>query len=85
MEVTQKFEHEQFLEQVLQQGQSPKRQGRRITIIGEPSAGKTTLLQQVARWTSEKFPESIVIWISLADLQRDTLETYLTSVRVKQK
>ncbi|MDX2212736.1 MAG: HEAT repeat domain-containing protein [Oculatellaceae cyanobacterium bins.114] len=77
VEVTQKFEHEQFLEQVLQQGQSPKSQGKRVAIIGEPGAGKTTLLQQIARWAAATFPDSIVIWISLADLQGDSLETYL--------
>ena len=77
IEITQRFEHEQFLEQVLQQGQSPKSQGKRIAVIGEPGAGKTTLLQQIARWAAATFPDSIVIWISLADLQNDSLETYL--------
>jgi HEAT repeat protein len=80
IEITQRFEHEQFLEQVLQQGQSPKSQGKRIAVIGEPGAGKTTLLQQIARWAAVTFPDSIVIWISLADLQSDSLdalETYL--------
>ncbi len=77
VEVTQRFVHEQFLEQVLQQGQSPKSQGKRVAIIGEPGAGKTTLLQQIGRWVSKQFPESIVIWLSLADLQGDSLETYL--------
>jgi predicted NACHT family NTPase/thioredoxin-like negative regulator of GroEL len=72
-EVTQTFEYEQFLEQVLDQGQNPNN----IAIIGEPGAGKTTLLQQIGRWVLEKFPESMVIWVSLADLQGDTLETYL--------
>lgn len=84
-EVTQKFEHEQFLEQVLQQGQSPKSQGKRIAIIGEPGAGKTTLLQQIARWTAATFSNAIVIWVSLADLKQTKLkeyvfETWLTSV-----
>lgn len=77
IEITQRFEHEQFLEQVLQQGQSPNSQGKRIAVIGEPGAGKTTLLQQIARWAAATFPDSIVIWISLADLQSDSLETYL--------
>jgi predicted NACHT family NTPase len=77
IEITQRFEHEQFLEQVLQQGQSSKSQGKRIAVIGEPGAGKTTLLQQIAQWAATTFPDSIVIWISLADLQSDSLETYL--------
>ena len=79
-EVTQKFEHTQFLEQVLRRGQSPKSQGKRIAIIGEPGAGKTTLLQQIAQWVLTEFPESIVIWVSLAELQdQEKLETYLES------
>jgi HEAT repeat protein/energy-coupling factor transporter ATP-binding protein EcfA2 len=76
-EITQKFEHQEFLEQVLAQGQSPKSKGKRIAIIGEPGSGKTTLLQQIGCWVLDTFPASMVIWISLADLQGDTLETYL--------
>jgi Effector-associated domain 10 len=53
-EITRKFEHEDFLEQVLLLGQSPRSGGRRIAVIGEPGAGKTTLLQQMARWVAEK-------------------------------
>ncbi|MBD1895526.1 HEAT repeat domain-containing protein [Coleofasciculus sp. FACHB-129] len=77
IEVTQRFEHEEFLEQVIRQRKSQKSQGNRIAIIGEPGAGKTTLLQQIAKWICTEFPESIVIWISLADLQSNTLESYL--------
>jgi HEAT repeat protein/energy-coupling factor transporter ATP-binding protein EcfA2 len=85
VEITQRFEHGQFLEQVLQQGQSPKSQGKRIAVIGEPGAGKTTLLQQIARWAAATFPDSIVIWVSLADLSQTKLkeyifETWLTSI-----
>jgi HEAT repeat protein/energy-coupling factor transporter ATP-binding protein EcfA2 len=85
IEITQRFEHKQFLEQVLQQGQSPKSQGKRIAVIGEPGAGKTTLLQQIARWAAATFPDSIVIWVSLADLSQTKLkeyifETWLTAV-----
>ena len=77
IEVTQRFEHENFLEQVIRQRKSPKSQGNRIAIIGEPGAGKTTLLQQIGKWICTEFPESIVIWISLADLSGNTLESYL--------
>lgn len=76
-EITQKFEHEAFLEQVLRQGHSPWSGGRRIAVIGEPGAGKTTLLQQIARWVSENIEGAIVIWVSLADLQGQELEDYL--------
>lgn len=80
IEVTQRFEHEEFLEQVLQQRKSPKSQGSRIAIIGEPGAGKTTLLQRIAGWICTAFPESIVIWVSLADLQGNTIECYLEKI-----
>jgi predicted NACHT family NTPase len=79
-EITQAFEYQQFLQQVLKQKQSPKSQGKRIAIIGEPGAGKTTLLQQIAGWVSEEIPDAVVIWVSLADLQGRELETYLFDV-----
>ncbi|MEG4233432.1 HEAT repeat domain-containing protein [Microcoleus sp. Pol11C3] len=76
-EVTQTFEHSEFLEQVLRQGSSPKSNGKRLGIIGEPGAGKTTLLRQIANWVAAEISEAIVIWVSLADLQRKELEAYL--------
>ncbi|MGB7890504.1 MAG: NACHT domain-containing protein, partial [Microcoleus sp.] len=76
-EVTQKFEHSEFLEQVIQQGSSPKSNGKRLGIIGEPGAGKTTLLRQIANWVVAEISEAIVIWVSLADLQGKELEPYL--------
>ena len=76
-EITQRFEHEQFLERVLRQGQSPKSRGKRIAIIGEPGAGKTTLLQQIAQWVSKQGEGAIAIWVSLADLRGQELELYL--------
>ena len=76
-EITQRFEHEQFLEQVLRQGQSPKSRGKRIAIIGEPGAGKTTLLQQIAQWVSEQGEGVIAIWVSLAVLRGQELELHL--------
>jgi ATPase subunit of ABC transporter with duplicated ATPase domains len=42
-EIIKRYEHNEFLEQVIKQGQSKKSQGKRIAIIGEPGAGKTTL------------------------------------------
>ncbi len=76
-EVTQTFEHSEFLEQVLRGGRSPKSNGKRLGIIGEPGAGKTTLLRQIANWVAAEISEAIVIWVSLADLQGKDLETYL--------
>jgi energy-coupling factor transporter ATP-binding protein EcfA2 len=76
-EIIRKFEHGDFLEQVLQRGQSPRSGGRRIAVIGEPGAGKTTLLQQMARWVAENIEGAIAIWVSLADLQGRSVEAYL--------
>ncbi|WP_414755842.1 NACHT domain-containing protein [Anabaena sp. CCY 9910] len=79
-EITQTFEHHQFLKQVLRDRQSPRSQGRRIAIIGELGAGKTTLLQQIAQWVSKEIEQSVVIWVSLADLRSHDLESYLLEV-----
>ena len=76
-EITKTFEHDAFLEEVLKQKNTPKSQGKRIAIIGEPGAGKTTLLQQIADWVSREIDQSIVIWVSLADLRDQELESYL--------
>jgi HEAT repeat protein len=50
-------------------------QPQRLAIVGEPGAGKTTLLQKTAAWllTQGVLP----VWVSLADLQGQTLEQYL--------
>ncbi len=48
---------------------------QRIAILGEPGSGKTTLLQKIAGWLLEG--QQLPIWVSLADLQDDTLENYL--------
>jgi HEAT repeat protein/energy-coupling factor transporter ATP-binding protein EcfA2/Fe-S-cluster formation regulator IscX/YfhJ len=82
-EVTRRFEHDEFFEQVLKLRVSPKSKGKRIAIIGEPGAGKTTLLQQIADWVFEDTDQDVVIWVSLADLQGKTLEEYLLSVWLK--
>ncbi|MFN6527395.1 HEAT repeat domain-containing protein [Nostoc sp. ChiSLP03a] len=76
-EITRTFEHDVFFEEVLKQKNTPKSQGKRIAIIGEPGAGKTTLLQQIADWISREIHQSIVIWVSLADLRGKELKTYL--------
>ncbi|MFN6455235.1 MAG: HEAT repeat domain-containing protein [Nostoc sp. EfeVER01] len=76
-EIIKTFEHGAFLEQVLKQKNTPKSQSKRIAIIGEPGAGKTTLLQQIADWVSREIHQSIVIWVSLADLREKELKSYL--------
>jgi predicted NACHT family NTPase len=68
---SQVFETKDFLEEVLQRGES-----QRIAIIGEPGAGKTTLLQTIAFWILEN-TSNLAVWVSLADLQEKNLEEYL--------
>ena len=65
-EEKQRFEHQAFLQQILEKGES-KTKGKRIALIGEPGAGKTTTLQDIAFWVLEK-DLGLPIWISLADL-----------------
>ncbi|MEH2160956.1 MAG: HEAT repeat domain-containing protein, partial [Nostoc sp.] len=83
-EITKTFEHDAFLEQVLKKKNTPKSQGKQIAIIGEPGAGKTTLLQQIADWVSREINQSIVIWVSLADLREKELKTYLLETWLTQ-
>jgi HEAT repeat protein len=73
-EIIETYEHNEFLEQVIKEGQSKKSQGKRIAIIGEPGAGKTTLLEAIA--FSPKTP-GFPIWISLGSLGEKSLEQYL--------
>jgi len=79
-EEKQRFEHEQFLLDILKDGKG-KHKGKRIAIIGEPGAGKTTLLRKIAFWV-QKNTEILPISISLADLletnaKQEFLEQYL--------
>ena len=79
-EEKQRFEHEQFLLDILKDGKG-KHKAKRIAIIGEPGAGKTTLLRKIAFWV-QKNTEILPISISLADLpetnsQQQFLEEYL--------
>jgi HEAT repeat protein len=73
-EIIKTYEHNEFLEQVIKQGQSKNSQGKRIAIIGEPGAGKTTLLEAIA--FSPKTP-GFPIWIALGSLGDKSLEEYL--------
>jgi rRNA maturation endonuclease Nob1/energy-coupling factor transporter ATP-binding protein EcfA2 len=82
-EVTRTYKNDEFFQQVLQQGESPKSQGKRLAIIGEPGAGKTTLLQKIADWVFATTKQDVAIWVSLADLQGRSLEDYLVQVWLK--
>ena len=55
----------------------------RIAIVGEPGAGKTTSLQQMAIGLLQT-PDALPIWISLADLDGQSLETYLIQTWLRQ-
>jgi HEAT repeat protein/energy-coupling factor transporter ATP-binding protein EcfA2/predicted DNA-binding protein (UPF0251 family) len=76
-EVTRNYKNDEFFGQVLKQGQSPKSQGRRLAVTGEPGAGKTTLLQKIAQWVAAETERDVAIWVSLADLQGRSVEEYL--------
>ena len=65
-----------FFEQVLRQGQSKNSQGKRVAIIGEPGAGKTTQLQKIGDWILRE-TDGIPIWIPLAALGTRSLKEYL--------
>ncbi|QUS60353.1 NACHT domain-containing NTPase [Synechocystis sp. PCC 7338] len=83
-EISREFENDQFLTEVLLQGNSPKSSGRRIAIIGEPGSGKSTRLRQISMWLMEQSSENYVIWISLADLRGYSLEDYLLNKWLKE-
>ena len=82
-EITRQFENDEFLTEVLLQGNSPKSQGKRIAIIGEPGSGKTTRLQQIADRLFNENDDNLVIWVSLADLQDKSLEDFLLNTWLK--
>ncbi|MEG5140949.1 MULTISPECIES: NACHT domain-containing protein [unclassified Microcoleus] len=70
---------ERFFEDVLRQGKSDISQGRKIAIIGEPGAGKTTRLQKIADWILEQ-DLGLPIWIDLAELGEQDICQYLEKV-----
>ncbi|PHX54885.1 signal transduction protein [Tychonema bourrellyi FEM_GT703] len=70
---------ERFFEDVLRQGKSDISQGRKIAIIGEPGAGKTTRLQKIADWILEQ-DLGLPIWIDLAELGDRDICQYLEKV-----
>jgi GTPase SAR1 family protein len=68
-------EHNKFLDQVLETGDSLKNRDRKIGIIGEPGAGKTTLLQEIAK--EVEGAGGLPVFVKLADLEEKTLKDYL--------
>ncbi|HEY9808894.1 MAG TPA: HEAT repeat domain-containing protein [Halomicronema sp.] len=66
--------YDEFFSNVLAKGNSPKSQGKRLSIVGEPGAGKTTQLLKIADWVkTEKLP----VWVSLAEVGAKNLDDYL--------
>ena len=72
------FQPDEFLTHILAQPEV-----QRLAIVGEPGAGKTTLLQTLALKLLER-EQLIPIWISLADLEGQSLEPYLLETWLKQ-
>jgi hypothetical protein len=67
---TKRYEHDDFLAEVVGKPAG----GKHIAIIGEPGAGKTTILMNIGEWlitAAAKQPEEplLVAWISLAGLK----------------
>ncbi|MGL5806242.1 MAG: HEAT repeat domain-containing protein, partial [Xenococcaceae cyanobacterium] len=74
-EITRQFKHNQFLEHIglsAKQAESTKS----IAIIGEPGAGKSTLIEKIAKEIDEQ-NQGLPICISLANLEGLTIEEYL--------
>jgi predicted NACHT family NTPase len=69
---SERFEFNRFLTDVLGEQKNEK-----LTIVGEPGCGKTTLLQKIAFWLLSN-TEDLVIWVSLGELKEKPLRDYLT-------
>jgi hypothetical protein len=75
-EIEKRYEYEEFLQQVIDG------EGKNLAIIGEPGAGKTTWLEQIAFHlvgVKDALPRH-PICISLGNLQGKTLEEYLLQI-----
>jgi HEAT repeat protein len=75
---TKRFEHEAFLAEVVGKPAG----GKHIAIIGEPGAGKTTILTKIGAWLIQQAEQQtpaplVVAWISLADVGDRRLQEYI--------
>ena len=71
-EVEQEYKHDEFLQQVIE---SKK---KNFAIVGEPGAGKSTWLEQIALYVNDpETPRGFPVCISLASLGGKNLEDYL--------
>ncbi|MBD2006673.1 MULTISPECIES: hypothetical protein [Cyanophyceae] len=79
-EIEKRFEADAFLREVIEAGE-----GKTIAIIGEPGAGKSTWLEQIARHLKDSENVSrLPICIQLGSLDGKTLEDYLLQVWLKE-
>ncbi|MBE9128610.1 NACHT domain-containing protein [Coleofasciculus sp. LEGE 07092] len=76
--ITKEYYNDKFLTEVIESGKS-----RRIAIIGEPGAGKTTLQEKIAVWIHDK-NKGLPICIPLGGLQGKSLEDYLQQKWLKE-
>ncbi len=75
--ITKKYDNDKFLTEVIEPGKS-----KRIAIIGEPGAGKTTLQEKIAVWIDDN-NKGLPICIPLGGLQGKSLEDYLLQIWLK--
>jgi HEAT repeat protein len=75
--ITKEYDNDKFLTEVIEPGRS-----RRIAIIGEPGAGKTTLQEKIAVWIHDN-NKGLPICIPLGGLQGKSLEDYLHQIWLK--
>jgi GTPase SAR1 family protein len=75
--ITKEYDNDKFLAEVIEPGKS-----RRIAIIGEPGAGKTTLQEKIAVWLHDN-NKGLPICIPLGGLQGKSLEDYLQQIWLK--
>jgi predicted NACHT family NTPase len=75
-EIEQEYQYEEFLQQVIEGKE------KNLTIVGEPGAGKSTWLEQIALYV-ENSNKGFPICISLASLGGKTLEEYLFQIWLK--
>ena len=75
--ITKEYDNDEFLTEVIEPGRS-----RRIAIIGEPGAGKTTLQEKIAVWIHDN-NKGLPICIPLGGLQGKSLEDYLLQIWLK--
>jgi hypothetical protein len=78
---TKRIEHDDFLTEV-----GKREPGKHLVILGEPGAGKTTILTRIWQWLLDVHPEGqiIVAWVPLTAVKNDGLEDYLKKSWIKQ-